>query len=134
MPLTESYKKSPTQIGLKKRFHSSNKSSPAPPQARSSCGHPIGTGVTGVLRPGYTPPDVTVSAFPISFCCFSLCKSCLTLLAHGRQHTRLPCPSASPRVFSGSCPLSLSNHIEPSYPLPHSLPFSFSLSQHQGLF
>ena len=45
-----------------------------------------------------------------------------SLPAHGRQHTRLPCPSASPRVFSGSCPLSLSNHIEPSY-LPQSLLF-----------
>ena len=29
-----------------------------------------------------------------------------TLWPHGLQHTRLPCPSLSPRVCSNSCPLS----------------------------
>ena len=29
-----------------------------------------------------------------------------TLWPHGVQHTRLPCPSLSPRVHSNSCPLS----------------------------
>ena len=29
-----------------------------------------------------------------------------SLLPHGLQHTRLPCPSLSPRVCSNSCPLS----------------------------
>ena len=29
-----------------------------------------------------------------------------TLQPHGLQHTRLPCPSLSPRVCSNSCPLS----------------------------
>ena len=43
------------------------------------------------------------------YCCCWVTKSCLTLcdLQHARlQHTRLPCPSLSPRVCSGSCPLS----------------------------
>ena len=30
-----------------------------------------------------------------------------SLWAHGLQHTRLPCPSVSPRVCSNSCPWSL---------------------------
>ena len=29
-----------------------------------------------------------------------------SLLLHGLQHARLPCPSLSPRVYSNSCPLS----------------------------
>ena len=29
-----------------------------------------------------------------------------SLWPHGLQHTRLPCPSLSPRVYSTSCPLS----------------------------
>ena len=33
-------------------------------------------------------------------------KSCLTLQPLRLQHTRLPCPSPSPRVCSNSCPLS----------------------------
>ena len=41
-----------------------------------------------------------------SYCGCSVTKSCLTLRLHGLQHTRLPCPSLSPRVCSNSCPLS----------------------------
>ena len=29
-----------------------------------------------------------------------------SLLPHGPQRTRLPCPSLSPRAYSNSCPLS----------------------------
>ena len=36
----------------------------------------------------------------------SVAKSCANLGPHGLQHTRLPCPSPSPRVCSDSCPLS----------------------------
>ena len=39
---------------------------------------------------------------------------------HGLQHTRLPCPSPSPRACSNSCPLSLmmpSNHLVLCHPL-----------------
>ena len=34
----------------------------------------------------------------------------MSLWPHGLQHTRLPCPSLSPRVCSNSCPLSLWCH------------------------
>ena len=38
--------------------------------------------------------------------CCSVVQSCLTLQSHGPEHTRLPCPSLSPRVCSNSCPLN----------------------------
>ena len=34
-----------------------------------------------------------------------------SLWPHGQQHTRLPCPSLSPRVCSNSCPLSWSCYL-----------------------
>ena len=37
---------------------------------------------------------------------FSVTKFCPTLRPQGLQHTRLRCPSLSPRVCSHSCPLS----------------------------
>ena len=54
-----------------------------------------------------------------------------TLWHHGLQHSRPPCPSPAPRVYSNSCPLSPWWH--PSHPLLSPSP-TFSLSQHQGLF
>ena len=36
----------------------------------------------------------------------SVTQSCPTLRPHGLQHTRLPCPSPTPRVYSNSCVLS----------------------------
>ena len=36
----------------------------------------------------------------------SVAQLCLTLQPHGLQHTRLPCPSPSPKACSNSCPLS----------------------------
>ena len=39
-------------------------------------------------------------------CCGSVTPSCPTLWPHGLQHTRLPCPSPSPIVYSNSCPLN----------------------------
>ena len=33
-----------------------------------------------------------------------------SLQPHGLQHSRLPCPSTTPRVYSNSCPLSRSWH------------------------
>ena len=39
-----------------------------------------------------------------TFCC-SFAQSCLTLRPHGLQHTRLPCPSPSPKACPSSCPL-----------------------------
>ena len=58
------------------------------------------------------------------------------LQPHGLQHTRLPCPSPTPRTCSNSCPLSLwchptisssvipfSSHLQP-FPASGSLPMS----------
>ena len=45
-----------------------------------------------------------------------------SLRPHGMQHSRLPCPSPSPRVFSNSCPLNqwchptISSSVIPSPP------------------
>ena len=56
-----------------------------------------------------------------------------SLWPHGLQHTRPPCPSPTPGVYSNSCPLN-QWCIQPSHPLsPPSLP-AFNLSQHKGLF
>ena len=44
-----------------------------------------------------------------------------SLCPHGLQHTRLPCPSPSPRVCSNSCPLSQWQHPTTS---PSVIPFS----------
>ena len=55
-----------------------------------------------------------------------------SLWPHGLQHTRLPCPSPTPGVYSNSCPLSRWCHPT-SHPLSSPSP-AFSLSQHQGLF
>ena len=40
-------------------------------------------------------------------------QSCQTLRPHGLQHSRAPCPSSIPRLYSNSCPLRqmLSNHL-----------------------
>ena len=40
-----------------------------------------------------------------------------SLQLYGLQHTRLPCPSLSPRVCSNSCPVMLSNHLVLCHPL-----------------
>ena len=56
-----------------------------------------------------------------------------SLQPHGLQHTRLLCPSLSPRVCANSCPLSQCCYLT----FPSSvIPFSFALKfcQHQGLF
>ena len=39
-------------------------------------------------------------------CCCSASVLSSSLWPHGLQHTRPPCPSLSPRVYSNSCPLS----------------------------
>ena len=51
-----------------------------------------------------------------------------SLWPHGLQHTRLPCPSPSPRVCSNSCPLNrwchptISSSVTPSSSSPPSFP------------
>ena len=56
-----------------------------------------------------------------------------SLQSHGLQHTRLPCPSPSPRVAQTHVHW-VSETIKPSHPLsPPSLP-GLNPSQHQGIF
>ena len=58
-----------------------------------------------------------------------------SLWPHGLQHTRLPCPSPTPRACSNSHPSSWwCQLIQPSHPLSSLSPPAFNLSQHQGLF
>ena len=60
-----------------------------------------------------------------------------SLWPHGLQHTRLPCPSPSPRVYSNSCPSSrwwhptISPSVVPFSSCPQSFPAlgSFLMSQ-----
>ena len=66
----------------------------------------------------------------------SVALSCLTLRTHGLQHTRPPCPSPTPGVYSNSCPLSWWCHpiISSSvFPFSHLQSFpvarSFQISQ-----
>ena len=66
----------------------------------------------------------------VQFSCSVVSNS---LWPHELQHTRPPCPSQTPRVYSNPCPLSrwchptISSSVSPSPPAPNP-------SQHQGLF
>ena len=72
----------------------------------------------------------------VNYCfCYSVAKSCLTLVPCGLQHTRLPCPSLSPRIGWNSCSLSrwchpaISSSVTPfsclqSFPASGSFPMS----------
>ena len=54
-----------------------------------------------------------------------------SLRPHGLQHTRPPCPSATPGACSNSTEFMMpSNHLIPSSPSPP----AFNLSHHQGFF
>ena len=61
----------------------------------------------------------------------------ISLWPHGLQHTRLPCPSPTPRAYSDSCPLSRWCHPTISSSLIHfpsclqSFPASGSLPRSQ---
>ena len=56
------------------------------------------------------------------------------LETHWLHHTRLPCPSPTPRDCSDSCPSLDGDVIHPSHPLLSPYPPKFNLSLHQGLF
>ena len=56
-----------------------------------------------------------------------------SLQPHGLWHTRPPCPSPTPRVYSNSCPLNQWCHLN-ILPLSSPSPPTFNLSQHQSLF
>ena len=76
----------------------------------------------------YTNMIRSVRVFCVSWC--PVTQTCLTLRPHGLLHTRLPCPSLSPRVCSDSCPLSWWCHPTISSPVTHffSHPQSFPAS------
>ena len=67
----------------------------------------------------------------------SVAHSCPTLRPHGLQHTRPPCPSPAPGVYSNSCPLSrwchptISSSVVPFSSCLQSFPAlgSFNMSQ-----
>ena len=70
----------------------------------------------------------------LSFQFSSVAQSCPTLWnPHGLQHSRLLCPSPTPRAYSNSC-LLVSDAIQPCHPLASSSPAAFNLCQHQSLF
>ena len=60
-----------------------------------------------------------------------------SLQPHGLQHTRPPCPSPTPRVYSNSCPSSrwchpaISSSVMPFSSCPQSLPASGSFQMNQ---
>ena len=62
----------------------------------------------------------------------SLSVTSNSLRPHGLQHTRLPCPSPTPRAYSNSCPLSQWCHPTISSSAIPSPP-AFNFFQHQGL-
>ena len=68
-----------------------------------------------------------VSSPPLLFSCSVVSHS---LRPHGLYHTRLPCPSPSPRACSNSYPLSWWCHATISLLLSPS-PLAFNLSQYQ---
>ena len=55
-----------------------------------------------------------------------------SLRLHGLQHTRSPCFSPAPGVYSNWC-RCVDDAIQPSHPLSPSSPPAVNLSQHQGL-
>ena len=69
--------------------------------------------------------------------CCSVAQLSLTLRLHGLVHTRLPCPSLSPRVCSNSCPLNwwwhptISSSVIPFFSCLQSFPASGSFPINQ---
>ena len=61
---------------------------------------------TGSIRLDFSPFLVQAPWFTGNGCQFSRSVVSDSLRPHELQHTRLPCPSPTPRVYSNSCPLS----------------------------
>ena len=67
----------------------------------------------------------------------SVAQSCSTLWPQGLQHSRPPCPSPTPGVYSNSCPLSwwchptISSSVIPSHSHLQSFPASGSFQMRQ---
>ena len=75
--------------------------------------------------------NTTVQFSSVAQWCLNLCDP------HGLQHTRLPCPSPTPGVYSNSCPLSrwchptISSSVVPFSSHLQSFPASGSLQMSQ---
>ena len=78
-----------------------------------------------------SPLQFLISVYALVSCFSSVVSD--PLQPHGLQHTRLPCSSPTPGVYSNSCPLSRWYHptiSSSAVPFPPAL----NLSKHQGLF
>ena len=81
--------------------------------------------------------QATVHAVPKNSVQFSRSVVSDSLQRHGLQHTRLPCPSPTPGVYSNSCPLSqwchpiISSSVIPFSSRPQSFPASGSFQMSQ---
>ena len=82
-------------------------------------------------------PLVDISVFSISSVQFSHSVMSNSLQPHESQHTRPPCPSPTPGVYSSSCPSSwwcdpaISSSVIPFSSCPQSLPASGSFQMSQ---
>ena len=87
---------------------------------------------SNLLYPHLLSNLIPGGAVPFSSVRFSCSVVSNSLWPHGLQHTRTPCLSPTPRIYSNSCP-GVGDAIQPSHPV---VPFSACLqsSQHQGLF
>ena len=83
------------------------------------------------------PPALPGKLLPINQSVSSVTQSCPTLQPHGLQHTRPPCPSPTPGVYSDSHPLSqwchptISSSVIPFSSCPQSFPASGSFPMRQ---
>ena len=83
------------------------------------------------------PSTLRISRYTISVQFSSVAVISDSLQPHESQHTRTPCPSPAPRVYSNSCPSSwwchpaISSSVVPFSSCPQSLPASGSFSMSQ---
>ena len=84
-----------------------------------------------------SPPALNLSQHQFSSVQFSRSVMSNSLRPHESKHTRPPCPSPTPRVYSSSCPLSqwcypaISSSVVPFSSCPQSLPASESFPMSQ---
>ena len=93
----------------------------------------IDVSTCGGGQKGYPIPPLHLDTqynHSVQFTCSVMSES---LQPHGLQHTRPPCPSPTPGVYSNSCPW-VGNAIQLSHTLSSPSPPAFNLSQHQSLF
>ena len=109
-----------------------------------SCGGLVGRGVLGRMdtcvsmsKSLCSTETITSLLIGCSVQFSSITWSCPTLWPHELQHTRPPCPSPTPGVYSNSCPSSqwcdpaISSSAVPFSSCPQSLPASGSFPMSQ---